>query len=491
MDLTKEIHHLERADEILSWDQQTYMPPKGGSARASQLSTLAGIRHGMLTGEPMAELLSGLDESDKGGLSDDQRVNVREIRRLHERERKIPGELVKELSHLQSLSQQAWVEARRKDDFPSFAPWLEKILKVRIQIGDAIGYEDSRYDAFLDEFEPGASTAEIAAVFDNLKTQLVPLVREILEAGRRLGRKSLALSFPVAGQEVFVRTLTEAIGFDFDAGRLDVSAHPFTVGTAGDVRLTTRYDEDQPTFAIFGGLHEAGHGMYEQGYDPAHEGTPMGRSVSLGIHESQSRLWENLVGRSLQFWEHAFPVMREAMPDATAGLTLDAWHREVNRVEASLIRVEADEVTYNLHILLRFEIEKMMAEEAVAVADLPALWNDKFREYFGITPPDDASGVLQDIHWSMGAIGYFPTYALGNLYAAQLWQTARQVIPDMEEDFRKGRFAPLLDWLRTNIHRRGQTYPAHELVRVVTGKPLDAGYLMRYLQTKYRALYEL
>lgn len=489
--LVKEIHDLDRAEELLSWDQQTFMPKKGTEARASQLSTLAGLRHDFLTGDRMAELLAGLGEAGGNGLSDDARVNVREVRRVHERERKVPKELVKEISRIQTLSQQAWVEARKNADFPLFAPWLEKILDLRIRIGDAIGFEESRYDAFLDEFEPAATASEIARVFDALKKELVPFAAEVLEAGRRLGRKPLGLTIPVPAQERFGLEISKAIGFDYDAGRLDVSAHPFTSGNLHDVRLTTRYSEKEPAMSIFGTLHEAGHGMYEQGVDPAHEGTPRGSSVSLGIHESQSRMWENMVGRSLPFWEYAYPSLRKHAGAALEGVDLAAWHQEVNRVEASLIRVEADEVTYNLHILIRFEIEKAMAERAVAVDDLPDLWNEKVREYLGITPPDDGVGVLQDIHWSFGLLGYFPTYALGNLYAAQFYRTAKGEIPGLEEGYREGRFAPLLGWLREKIHRRGKTYPATELVKVVTGEDLNAGYLMEYLREKYGSLYGL
>ncbi|MFH1278256.1 MAG: carboxypeptidase M32 [Candidatus Eisenbacteria bacterium] len=487
--LVKEIHDLDRAEELLSWDQQTYMPPKGAEARASQLSTLTGLRHDFLTGDRMADLLAELGDGD--GLSGDARVNLREIRRLHERERKVPKELVKEMSRIQALSQQAWVDARKNADFSAFAPWLEKILDLRIRMGDAVGFEESRYDAFLDEFEPGATASAIGGVFDALKAELVPFVAEVIEAGRRLGREPLGLRIPVPAQEKFGIEISRALGFDFDGGRLDVSAHPFTSGNLHDVRLTTRYDEREPAMSIFGTLHEAGHGMYEQGVDPAHEGTPRGASVSLGIHESQSRLWENMVGRSLPFWEYAYPMLQKHAAAALEGIDVAAWHREVNRVAASLIRVEADEVTYNLHILLRFEIEKAMAEKTVFVNDLPELWNGKVKEYLGITPPDAAAGLLQDIHWSFGLLGYFPTYALGNLYAAQFYRTAKGAIPGLEDGYREGRFAPLLDWLRAEIHRRGKTYTAGELVKVVTGEELNAGYLMEYLREKYGELYQL
>jgi carboxypeptidase Taq len=488
LSMVKEIHDLGCAEELLAWDQQTFMPPKGAEARASQMAVLAGVRHDRLAGDRMAELLAALDESEKGGLDPDARVNVREVRRLHERARKVPAELVRELAKLQSLGQNAWVRARKESDFPSFAPWLEKILAVKRRIADAIGYEGSRYDAFLDEFEPGATTAEIASLFGELKKALVPFAGRILEAARLASIEPIRGTYPIPEQEKLARRLARMIGYDFEAGRIDVSAHPFTTGYLHDVRFTNRYDENDLTVGIFGALHEGGHALYQQGFDPAHEGTPRGDWVSLGIHESQSRLWENMVGRSRAFWEHALPLLKESFPDA-AGLTLDAWHRNVNRVEASLIRVEADEVTYNLHILLRFEIEVDLVEGRIEVADLPAIWNEKMRASLGIEPPDDARGVLQDIHWSAGLLGYFPTYTLGNLYAAQLYRAAARAIPDLEGCLRRGEFGSLLDWLRRTIHRRGRTYRAGELVRVVTGEPLRPSYFMDYLEEKYGALY--
>jgi carboxypeptidase Taq len=490
LSLVRELFDLDRVDELLSWDQQTYMPSKGAEQRAAQLGTLAGVRHELLSGGRMAELLAGLDETERGGLDEDARVNVREIRRVHEREVKIPADLVKELARLQSLSQEAWVVARKESDFRSFAPWLEQILRVKVRIADSIGYRESRYDALLDEFEPGATASEVGRVFGGLREELVPFVERVLEASRRRPARPIEGDYPIPSQERFCRRLAECIGFDMQAGRLDISAHPFTMGNLYDVRLTNRYDEHDLTVGIFGALHEAGHGMYEQGYDPAHVGTPRAAYASLGVHESQSRMWENFVGRSRPFWEHALPILKEEFP-AAAAVTLDDWHRNVNRAEASLIRVEADEVTYNLHILIRFEIEKDLVEGRLAVRDLPQVWNGKVRDYLGITPPDDARGVLQDIHWSMGLLGYFPTYALGNLYAAQLYRAAGKAIPGLEDSFRRGEFAPLLGWLRKEVHRRGKTYRSGDLLRVVTGEPPNPSYLMEYLRAKYGALYTI
>jgi carboxypeptidase Taq len=325
-------------------------------------------------------------------------------------------------------------------------------------------------------------------VFDRLKRRLVPFAEAVLERAGRRPPAPLRGDFPVPVQEEFCRRLAEMIGFDMEAGRIDVSAHPFTMGNLRDVRFTNRYDEHDLTVGIFGALHEAGHGLYEQGCDPEHERTPRADAASIGIHESQSRMWENLVGRSRPFWEHALPILKEHFPGA-ADITLDAWHRNVNRAEASCIRVEADEVTYDLHILLRFEIERDLAEGRLAVRDLPDVWSAKMRAFLGITPPDDAHGVLQDIHWSLGLLGYFPTYTLGNLYAAQFYGAARRAIPDLEEGYRRGEFAPLLSWLRKEIHGRGKTYRSGDLARVVTGEPLNPSYFIEYLEEKYGALY--
>ncbi|MBN1824998.1 MAG: carboxypeptidase M32 [Candidatus Eisenbacteria bacterium] len=487
--IVREIHDLDMADMVLSWDQQTYMPEKGADARASQLATLAGVRHDRLTGDAMAETLAGLDESEGGGLDEDGRVNVREIRRIHERERKIPADLVREIARVQSLAQQAWVKARAEDDWSAFSPWLKKILNLKLQTADAVGWKESRLDALIDEFEPGATAAGIERVFENLKKEYIPFVRRLLDAAAAASPPAESKPFPVSAQEAFCRSLLDLIRFDSKAGRLDVSAHPFTAGNGNDVRLTTRYDERRPEMAIFGVLHEGGHGLYEQGFDPAHEGTPRAQSVSLGIHESQSRTWENMVGRSRPFWDHAFPLLRKAFPEGTAGMSPEEWYRRINRVEASCIRVEADEVTYNLHIILRFELEKAMTEGRAPVDELPRLWNAKMEEYLGITPPDDAHGALQDIHWAMGAIGYFPTYTLGNIYAAQFFRAARRAIPDLEERMAAGDLEPLREWQRREIHGRGQTYSAERLVETVTGEPLDARYLMEYLNGKYGELY--
>jgi carboxypeptidase Taq len=419
-------------------------------------------------------------------------VNVREIRRVYDRAVKVPKELVEELARTTTRAQQVWQEARQKDDFVVFRPWLEKIVALKRQEAQAVGYRDVPYDALLDEYEPGASTGEIRHLFAALREALVPLVSAITSSGKRPPRELLERHYPVAAQQSFGRRAAEAIGFDFDAGRLDVTVHPFCSGIGpGDCRLTTHYNANNFKNGFFGILHEAGHGLYDQGLDAEHHGTPLGSAVSLGIHESQSRLWENYVGRSLPFWEHFYPAARQCFPEALADVRLDDFVFAVNDVRKSFIRTEADEVTYNMHIILRFELEQALISGDLAAADVPSAWNEKFHQAFQLTPPSAAQGCLQDIHWSMGGIGYFPTYTLGNLYAAHFMDQARKDLVDLDADFRVGRFEQLKSWLNRNIHHHGQRYRPRELCRRITGESLSHEPLMRYLRAKYGSLYHI
>ncbi len=486
LDITRQIHALELAAEFLSWDQQTGMPPKGAPARALQLSTVEGIRHAVLTGDELGEHLEALGNGVS--LDGDAAVNVREMERLRRRALCIPNALVREISKVQSLAMEAWIRARSDSDFGAFAPWLGEMLDLKRQEADEVGYDECRYDALHDEYEPGSTARRLKVLFRTLRDELVPLVAELADSPAAAKRKGVVGDFAVDRQKAFAVNLLTTIGFDWDAGRVDVSAHPFCSGNLHDVRLTTRYDENDITRALFGLLHEGGHGLYEQGFDPAFEGTPRARAVSLGIHESQSRMWENLVGRSRPFWEFALPLLHEAFP-FTSSVGLDDWYAAINRVERSMIRVEADEVTYNLHIILRFELEMELIEDRLSVADLPAAWNDRMKSFLGVVPANDAEGVLQDIHWAHGIFGYFPTYALGNLYASQFFHAARNDIPGMDEAIRKGNFAPLLGWLREKIHTRGRTLWPEDLVKDVTGEALNADYQLDYLKEKFRSLY--
>ena len=486
--LIRQIYDLGQATSVIGWDQHTNLPPKAAPMRAAQLATLTGIVHDWMVAPRLHELLGTL-EAAAGELDADATVNVREIRRLVNRARKIPRDLVTEITKTESLSQQHWVAARQKSDFAHFAPWLEKILALKLQEAEALGYEKTPYNALLDAFEPQTTADEIAGVFEALRPRLVEIVRAIGDSGVTPKREYVRRAFPIDRQREFGLWIIRRLGFDMQAGRVDTSPHPFTSGDIFDVRLTTRYDERFLPMSLFGLIHEAGHGMYDQGLDPEHQSTPRAMAVSSGIHESQSRMWENLVARSLPFWQFAFPYFQAFFPDQTGDMKLEEWYAAVNDVRPSLIRVEADEVTYNLHIILRFEIERALVEKRISVSDLPGVWNEKMQEYLGVTPPNDGEGVLQDIHWSMGLFGYFPSYALGNLYAAQFFACAREAIPELIDRIGAGDFAPLKSWLNHKIHRRGRTYRAPELVQEVTGKPLSADYLIDHLRGKFGPLY--
>ncbi len=487
----KERNLLGSCAGVLGWDERTYMPPGGAGLRAEQLALLARTTHEMLTAPVVGDLLAEVEASSLVREAwSPMAANVREIRRLFDRAVKLPKTLVEELARATTLGQQAWQEAKTKSDFAAFQPHLEKLVALKRQEAQALGYRDTPYDALIEDFEPGETTAGIARTFTALRAELVPLIEAIMNSGKRAPTEILHREYPVDRQQVFGEAAAAAIGFDFAAGRLDVTAHPFCSGLGpGDVRICTRYDPRHLNAAFFGILHEAGHGIYEQGLDPEHLGTPLGQACSLGIHESQSRLWENLVGRSRPFWEHFFPRARQVFFNALRDVTLDQFLFAINDVRPSLIRVEADEATYNLHIILRFELEQALVSGDLAPGDVPGAWTEKFKTFFNLTPPNDAAGCLQDIHWSAGLFGYFPTYTLGNLYAAQFMEQARTDVGGLEDQFRRGEFGALKQWLNAKIHRHGQHYRAPELCRQVTGKPLSHQALIRHLRTKYEPLY--
>jgi carboxypeptidase Taq len=482
---------LDSAGGVLGWDERTYLPPKGSAFRADQMALLAKLGHGMLTQPRIGELLAKVEGSELvKDPETDAAVNVREIRRVYDRAVKMPARLVEEIARTTTRAQNVWQEARAKNDFPAFAPWLEKIVSLKREEAQAVGYRESPYDALLDEYEPSATAREITKVFAELRAELVPLVASITNSPKKPRTELLQREYPVDRQHLFGMSAAAAIGFDFAAGRLDVTTHPFCSGMGpGDCRLTTRYHAREFNQGFFGILHEAGHGIYEQGLVGEHFGTPLGQAVSLGIHESQSRLWENQVGRSRPFWEHFFPRLRQMFPGTVDDATLDDWMLAINAVARSFIRVEADEATYNLHIILRFELEQALLTGDLKPSDAPVAWNEKFVKFFDLTPPDDARGCLQDIHWSMGGLGYFPTYTLGNLYAAQLMQTARRDLSGLDDDFRRGDFSRLKGWLNDKIHRHGQRHRPGELCRRITGAALSHRPLLTYLREKYEGLY--
>ena len=449
---------LASISAVLEWDERTMMPAAEAEHRADQTTLLSGMIHQRWTEPGFVAKVSELAAGPLAAEADNETaVTIRRLKRLVDKKTKLPRSLVEELARTAVLGQSAWEQARREDNFAHFQPWLAKTFELKRQQAEALGYRQSPYDALLDDYEPEELTANVARVLADLRQQLVPLVAAITATGRQAKTALLSRSYPLDVQESFGKEAAAAIGFDFARGRLDVTAHPFctTLGPH-DCRITTRYDSQFFNAAFFGILHEAGHGIYEQGLPPDRFGMPLGEAISLGIHESQSRLWENLVGRSRAFWQHFFPAAQKRFPAALGGAGLDAFCFAVNDVRSSLIRVEADEATYNLHILIRFELEQALLNGDLPVADAPAAWNEKYRQYLGIVPPSDADGVLQDVHWSAGLVGYFPTYTLGNLYAAQFFAAADTELGGLHVQFQRGDFQPLRGWLRDKIHRHGQ-----------------------------------
>lgn len=487
MQRAAELADLGSAEGLLGWDQETKMPRKGADGRAHVSATLAGVVHEKLI-DPA--LLDGLQQLHGNGLGETERAQIAELHRVVDRQKRIPGDLVRAVAEIQSRATSVWVDCRPRNDFKTFAPLLEEVVRLKRRVAEAVGFEDDPYDALLDEYEPGAKVDRIAAVLSELREFLVPVVQEI--ADRNVPRPDLLDGpFDREKQDAFGRQVVEAMGFDLEAGRLDLSAHPFTSGIhAGDTRLTTRYAANLAT-GLFGTMHEAGHGLYEQNLPERFRRTPLGSAASLGIHESQSRLWENMVGRGRAMWAHFFPRLQEQFPERLKDVDLDTFHRAVNDVRRSLIRIESDEVTYNLHIVVRFELERALISGDLPVADLPGAWNEKFNEYLGITPPDLSSGVMQDIHWAAGLIGYFPTYSLGNLYAAQLYDAAVRGVPALEDHIARGNLIPLRDWLVEHVHRWGRLHGADDLVTRATGGPLDLEYFKRYVRAKFGPLYNL
>lgn len=488
----REIAVLTSASGVLEWDERTYMPGQASEYRAEQLSQLAGLIHARWTDQRFGDQLRELSKSDLAAdRASDAGATIHELLRQYDRRTRLPRKLVEELAGIAVVGQHHWLEARAESDFDRLAPTLSRIVELKREEADALRDGGLRYDALLDDFEPGARSSEVAAVFAALGRELVPLVQAIAVSPRQPDASLLFRHYPVEKQEAFARQAVERIGFDFARGRLDTTAHPFCSQLGPhDCRLTTRYNPHDFSDAFFGTLHEAGHGLYDQGLRVDEYGLPLGEAASLGIHESQSRLWENLVGRSEAFWHHFYPQARKtfaALDEVEPG----DFYFAVNNARPSLIRTESDEVTYNLHIFIRFALEQALIAGDLKVGDLPGAWNEQYRRQLGIEPTSDATGVLQDIHWSAGAIGYFPTYTLGNLYAAQFFEQAEADIGPLDEQFRRAEFAPLLGWLREKIHRPGRRFRAADLVVRVTGQPLSHEPLVRHLRRKFAPLYRL
>jgi len=490
-----DIHGLEMAGAVLDWDQETYMPPGGVGARAETRATLAKLAHEMQVADVTARLLEAAEAegNDKEAASGDEDASalLRVARRNFDRATKTPAALVEEFSRATSLAHSAWTQARAGSDYALFAPHLEKLLELTRQIALARAPHAPIYDTLLDDYEEGLTCTALEPIWAELKAVTVPLVAQIA-AAQPIDDGVLHLHYDPAAQRAFAEKVLADCGFDWNRGRQDVSVHPFcTHFGRSDVRITTRYACNDLQSALFGSLHEMGHALYEQGSPEAWEQTPLAGGVSLGVHESQSRMWENLVGRNQAFWSHTYPALQGTFPAQLEAVPLSEFYRAINRSAPSLVRVEADELTYNLHIILRYEIERELLEGVLTVADAPAAWNAKVESYLGLTPSNDTEGILQDVHWSHGGFGYFPTYSIGNILSVQLWNAAEREIGELEPLMARGEFAPLLGWLRENVHRHGQKFPPQELVRRATGEPLTVAPYASYLQTKFGALYDL
>ncbi|MEQ9500357.1 MAG: carboxypeptidase M32 [Deltaproteobacteria bacterium] len=485
-----ELSDLKGVIGLLGWDEETYTPSQGRAARGRQTGTLEAIQHRWLVDPALEETIAGLLADTS--LEEERRVMVQRVDRERRLAARVPESLVKRFAEARSASLSAWQAAKTEDDFASFAPHLETIVSILRERADALGSSTgNRYDALLEEYEPGMTEARLTPVLDALVKGLVPIVEELAE-GTAPDASFLAKKYDDAGQWDFTMRVLRDLGFALDRGRQDRSAHPFTATSSeDDVRVTTKILEDHLTTSIFSTIHECGHGLYEQGFDSAHVRTSLAAAPSMGLHESQSRLWENQIGRSLPFWRRYLPVLAEHFGAQLEGVTPEQFYGAVNRVERSFIRTEADEVTYNLHIALRYELERALLSGDLAPKDLPGAWNEKMEKYLGVTPPDDAHGCLQDIHWAWGAIGYFPTYSIGNLYSAQLLAAYEAERPELWDDVEAGDFARLLSWLREKVHRLGYRYDAEEIVRRATGSGLQVAPLVDALRAKYRPLYGL
>jgi carboxypeptidase Taq len=487
-----EIGHINTSSAVLGWDQQCYMPPGGARERAEQLAVLGKLAHEMFTADETRRLLESAEREAQGlSPTDDARLTLRVVRRGFDKSTKLPTKLVTELAKATTIGHETWVKARAESDWSQFAPTVEHLLGLSRQVAEAYGYEDRAYDALLDQYEPGMKTAEVEKVFDELRPGLVGLVKD-LAAAPPVSDTVLRRDFAENQQKAFGEFIVAKMGYDFGRGRQDKAVHPFCTSFGrNDVRITTRYDRNWLPCALMGTIHETGHALYEQGFDPKDDFTPLSNAASLGFHESQSRLWENIVGRSQAFWKIYYGDLQKHFPGVLDDVSVDTFYRSINRVEPSLIRVEADEVTYCLHIMLRFEMEKGMIDGSISVKDVPEVWNTKMEEYLGVTPKNDAEGCLQDVHWSGASFGYFPTYALGTILSAQLFDKAIIDNPSIVSDLEKGEFISLLSWLRENVHKQGSRYLPSELIQKACGEPAQSHSYLTYLNKKFRAVYQI
>ena len=488
-----EVTDIQRAGAVLDWDQETYMPPGGIQNRADQASTLSEVAHRRFTSDEVGLLIEEAETavSNEPFDSDDASI-VRVTRRDYELDRKLPPELVAEIAHAGSAARPHWQRARKEAKFEIFAPYLQRAVELNQRMAEALGYEKRPYDALLNRTEPGLTTDQLEAIFEELRTAIVPLVAGIARHADAVDDSVLHRGFDADKQVQYALETVVKLGYDLERGRQDISTHPFSIAFGpGDVRITTRVNRDFFNECLFGSIHEAGHGMYFQGIGRNIDRTPLWDGASPGVHESQSRLWENLVGRSLPFWHHFFPSLRETFPEPLRGVEAEAFYRAVNKSYPSFIRVEADEVTYNLHVLLRFELENDMLEGKLKVNDVPEAWNELFKSYFGLDVPNDREGALQDIHWSFIGFAEFPGYTLGNIISAQFMEKIRAEMPDLDSQIGRGEFGPLLRWLQENVYQHGRKFTPNELVERVTGHPISPKPWIAYVRKKFGALYGL
>ncbi len=491
-DILAEVSDLSHAALLLEWDQETYMPPGGVQSRSEQLSTLLRLSHVRFTSGEVGGLLDSLEGKVDGDFDSDDASLVRVTRRDYEEARKLSPDLIAEVARAGSTARPVWEKARHDENYTLFAPYLEKNVELNRRIADALGYKERPYDALLNRTEPGMKTSELEAIFAELKEAIVPLVADIGRHADAVDDRVLRREFDTDLQVSYALEVVKRLGYDLERGRQDISTHPFSSGFGpDDVRITTRVSREFFNECLFGSIHESGHAMYEQGMGRDIARTPLYGGASPGVHESQSRLWENLIGRSRPFWRHFYPSLQAVFHESLHNVDEETFYRAVNRSYPSLIRVEADEVTYNMHVLLRFELENEMLEGKLKVMDLPEAWNARVKSYLGVDVPNDRQGALQDIHWSFVSFGIFPGYTIGNLIGAQLMEKVRADIPDLDSQIERGEFGALLGWLRKNVHRHGRKFTPNELMERATGKPLTAMPWIAYVRKKFGALYGL
>jgi len=491
IEISEQLRNIQRSLYLLAWDERTYMPEGAIEGRSESKAELSQIYHKKLTSEETKRIIDELNkESAQAEMDEIQKAAVREMTRDFERRYKVPDELIKKMSKISTKAQSAWEKAREKSDFEMFLPHLKKQIEVKKEAAEYIGYENEPYDAHVEEFEPGFTAEKIKRIFKPMKKELSSMASDIFSKDIKPGEDVFeGKKFDIEKQKNLGREIAEEFGYDFDHGRLDEAVHPFTIGMDDDVRITNRYNDGNLN-SFFSLMHETGHALYEQGLPSEWYGHPLGRRISSGYHESQSRMWENFVGRSKEFLDHLFPKLCEEFPQLNEN-SKEGFYKRINRVEPTFIRVDADEVTYNLHIALRFDLELGLFRNEIDPKETKTVWENKMEEYLDIIPEDPANGVLQDIHWSGGQFGYFPSYALGNLFAAQIFDTAMDEIGDLQYKISQGEFQPLREWLRENIHEHGRKYKAEKMTEKLTGEGLDAKYHIDYLEEKYGLIYEL